>query len=171
MLLKTSKKSKRTLHRKKFGTSVLEAVAGMVLLAGTLAIGFDFVLLFIGYQSNSSICREAARNAAMTAPLRAEKNGEIGINSPSYVAAQEVIARRSQNANCWISCPVLTDVVLDGLKFNETPGIGSGISGFVTVSASTVISLPVVVHNVTPKSITVQSTFCYPITAVLEPSG
>jgi|SRR5271163_1106053 len=153
------------------GTSVIEAVLGTVLLSVTLAIGFDFAILLMGYQANSAVCREAARTASMTVPSRSDKNGTAALGSPLYASAWNVLAERGRFGNCWITSPVLKEVSIEGLRFNDAAGVGSPISGFVSVTSATTITLPVVVQNVTPSKVTLQATFCYPITAVSEPSG
>jgi hypothetical protein len=169
MLIERSNTKKRSMPRAASGSSILEAVAGVILLAAALAVCFDFVLLFVGYQINSAVCREAARTASMTVPSRLDRDGKLTDHSPLFQSADGVLKKRGQFENSWISRPVLTEVSVEGLRLNESKHFGSGIDGCVAVSSTTTVSLPVLVGNLIPSTVTMQSSFCYPITAVMDP--
>jgi hypothetical protein len=169
--VKNNRRVQTNSLRKRHGTSIMEAVCGMMMLSIILAVGFDFALLLIGYQANTSACREAARTASMTTPARFDRNGKVNLGSPLYASAWEVLEHRRKFGNCWITDPVLKTVSIDELRFNDSVAVGAPISGFVTVSSATTVTLPVAVQNLMPSKVTVQATFCYPITAVTLPSS
>jgi hypothetical protein len=171
MLVKDPRTKNRTVVPRSGGTSVLEAVLGAVLLAGVLTTGLDIAILYMGYQCNLSVSREAARSASMAKPSITDTNGNLNHSSPIYAAALDVFEKRGPSSNSWISKPRIISVSLDGLRFQESTAYGAPISGFVTVKSATDVFLPVTIKNIVPDSVTMQATISYPITAVSEPAG
>ncbi len=124
--------------------------------------------MLLAGNTNTAVCRDAARSASRTVPSKSDRDSELSPTSPVYLAAKKTIEDYKISGEPWISRPILQSVSISGLKRHDNEDVGGTIEGMVTVSCLMHVLVPVSFGQLLPESIELRKSFSYPITAVAE---
>ncbi len=148
------------LQRKYNGQSLLELLAGAMVLIPIVLFGIDVAMVFMGQSMNTTICRDAARAAA---------SGPPSSISPTLTPKQraEAVVRRTQKAEGAIR---IDPVVIVNEQVTRTPTLPFGgiVEGTVTVQTSVDVYPPFLLGHVVEKgAVKITASQTFPFTWVM----
>ena len=144
--------------------SMIELIAGLIVLVPIVLILIDIGTLVIGSAMNSDICREAARAAAMGAP------DELLPGTPRD-RAEAVVNRKRQQTSGAVSIKSPIQMWEDLRDPLPQPPFGGPVDGEVTVQTTVTVRPPYLVGSIVPNGVDLTCRQSYPYTWIMPPDS
>jgi hypothetical protein len=149
------------------GQASIETLAGFIVLIPVFMVLFDLVIIFIGYQQNAAVCRDAARAASIAQPASGDASGVVGSGSPIFQRAKTIVDNvKSDGSKGYFTGPTIKEVRL--ADYTAPGAFGGAYTGNVLVTTTIDIRLPVAIPNLTPETVTFDTTSSFPMTGTVQ---
>jgi hypothetical protein len=155
-----NRKSQRRRHR---AQSLVETMAGLIVIIPVFLCLFDIVMVYIGYNTNLTACRDACRAASTADPPANTANGDKTAGNAFFDRAQSICDSLKQAEGGYVKGPNLDKVTVT--NFVDPGPLGGNYQGNVSVTTSIVVRLPASIPKISPETIPISTSNTFPLTS------
>jgi hypothetical protein len=138
-------------------------MAGLIVIIPVFICLFDIMMVYIGYNTNLTACRDACRAASMADPPAGTADGDKNAGNAFFDRAKSICDSLKQAESSYVVGPVLDKVTV--ADFVDPGVLGGNYKGNVSVTTSIVVRLPASIPHVTPETIPIKTSNTFPLTS------